>query len=128
MADRKRSQAAGAAEEQNAAGKNNPAPAGTSQETKETRKDAAGTGGNGQDAAKKDTGPVMYVGPTVTGFAIQNRVYTEIPEEAQGLITAHPELRNLFLPIREYPKANRMIREGTGYIYSAYLVALTLRR
>ena len=27
--------------------------------------------------------PVMYVGPTVNGIGIQNRVYTEIPKEAQ---------------------------------------------
>lgn len=74
------------------------------------------------------TGPLMYVGPTVTGFAIQNRVYTSIPVEAKEEVTSHPELRNLFLPVRDYPKANRMIREGTGYIYSAYLVALSLRR
>ena len=73
-------------------------------------------------------GPLMYVGPTVTGFAIQNRVYSEIPEEAKEKFTDHPELRNLFIPVRNYPKANRMIREGTGYIYSAYLVALSLRR
>ena len=26
--------------------------------------------------------PVMYVGPTVNGIGIQNRVYTEIPESA----------------------------------------------
>ena len=70
----------------------------------------------------------MYVGPTVTGLAIQNRVYTEIPEEAKAVFGDHPEVRNLFIPVRDYPKANRMIREQTGYIYSAFLTALELRR
>lgn len=83
---------------------------------------------NTKAAAKKLSGPLMYVGPTITGFAIQNRVYSGIPAEAEELIGTYPELRNLFLPVREYPKANRMLREGTGYIYSAYLTALTLRR
>ena len=83
-------------------------------------------------AAKKDqkvaAGPLMYVGPTVTGLAIQNRVYSEIPKEAEEAFTTNPELRNLFIPVREYPKANRMLRSGTGYIYSAFQVALGLRR
>ena len=72
--------------------------------------------------------PLMYVGPTVTGLAIQNRVYSDIPAEAREAFTDHPELRNLFIPIVEYPKANRMLRGQTGYIYSAFQAALSLRR
>ena len=72
--------------------------------------------------------PVMYVGPTLTGFAIQNRVYTEIPETAKAKFGGNPELANLFVEIRQYPKANRMLREKTGYIYSAYMKALELRK
>ena len=60
--------------------------------------------------------PVMYVGPTVNGIGIQNRVYTEIPKEAQVLFREAPELRNLFIPVRQYPLACRMIRERKGYI------------
>lgn len=98
----------------------------TPQETKEAaRKEQKPTPTR---VAQAVAGPLMYVGPTITGFAIQNRVYSEIPAEAEELIRDNPELRNLFLPVREYPKANRMIREGTGYIYGAYLTALTLRR
>ena len=94
-------------------------------EKKRTQKEPTPTAAR---AGNTVTGPLMYVGPTVTGFAIQNRVYSQIPEEAKEKFTDHPELRNLFLPVKDYPKANRMIREGTGYIYSAYLVALSLRR
>ena len=114
MAEKKRSQTAGTTEEQTAAGKKDSGAARTSQDTK------AG--------AKNISEPLMYVGPTVTGLAIQNRVYSEIPEEAKEKFTDHPQLRNLFIPVRDYPKANRMIREGTGYIYSAFLAALELRR
>ena len=99
--------------------------------TQEVGTQAAGaqTAAKTVQAVKADAaGPLMYVGPTVTGLAIQNRVYTKIPEDAGNLIKEHPELRNLFIPVRDYPKANRMIREGTGYIYSAYLAALELRR
>ncbi len=71
--------------------------------------------------------PVMYVGPTVNGIGIQNRVYTEIPKEAQVLFREAPELRNLFIPVRQYPLACRMIRERKGYIYSAFMRALDFK-
>ena len=70
----------------------------------------------------------MYVGPTIPGFAIQNRVYTDIPETAISKIKDIPELINLFVDIRDYPKASKMLREGAGYIHSAYLKALTLKK
>lgn len=78
-------------------------------------------------AGEKDTRK-MYVGPTVVDFAIQNRVYTDIPEAAKAKITDQPELGNLFIEILDYPKANKMLRERTGYIYSAYMKALELRK
>lgn len=71
--------------------------------------------------------PVMYVGPTVNGIGIQNRVYTEIPESAKELFQKAPELRNLFVPVREYPAACRMLRERRGYIYSAFMRALDFK-
>lgn len=71
--------------------------------------------------------PVMYVGPTVNGIGIQNRVYTEIPKEIQVLFREAPELRNLFIPVRQYPLACRMIRERKGYIYSAFMRALDFK-
>ena len=77
---------------------------------------------------KNKAEPMMYVGPTVQGIAIQNRVYTEIPQGAAEAIEKDPELRNLFVPILEYPKANRMIRERSGYICSAYIKALKLKK
>ena len=71
--------------------------------------------------------PLMYVGPTLAGVGIQNRVYTEIPAGAQDAFKELPELRNLFIRIEQYPDANRMLREKKGYIYSAFRKALTLK-
>ena len=65
-------------------------------------------------------GPWMYVGPTVPGIGIQNRVYTEIPADAAGRAKEVPEVALLFIPVKDYPMANRMLREGAGYIYDAY--------
>ena len=78
--------------------------------------------------AKKAASKKMYVGPTVTGFAIQNRVYTDIPDGAKEKLKEAPELGNLFIEVRDYPKANKMLRERTGYIFSAYVKALELRK
>lgn len=80
-------------------------------------------------AAKKsaEKEPVMYVGPTVNGIGIQNRVYTEIPGNVQELFQEAPELKNLFILVREYPTACRMLREHKGYIYSAFMRALDFK-
>lgn len=74
-------------------------------------------------AVKKSTGlkgPWMYVGPTVPGIGVQNRVYTEIPKEAEELSEKVKEIGLLFIPVKDYPMANRMLREGGGYLYDAY--------
>lgn len=71
--------------------------------------------------------PLMYVGPTIAGIGIQNRVYTDIPVGAQEAFKELPELRNLFIQINQYPDANKMLRERKGYIYSAFKKALTLK-
>lgn len=78
---------------------------------------------------KKRTGkePLMYVGPTVNGLGIQNRVYTEMPKTAEAVLEKTPELRNLFIPVIEYPGACRMLREKKGYIYSAFMKALSIK-
>lgn len=73
-------------------------------------------------------GPWMYVGPTVPGIGIQNRVYTEIPADAAGRAREVPEIGLLFIPVKDYPLANRMLREGAGYIHDAYCKAAQLRR
>jgi hypothetical protein len=71
--------------------------------------------------------PLMYVGPTVIGLGIQNRVYSEIPDGALELIKETPALRNLFIPIAEYPTANTMLRNSKGNIYSAFKMALKIK-
>lgn len=75
-------------------------------------------------AAEKKDEKKMYVGPTISGLGIQNRIYEEIPKEAKSVLKEYPELSNLFIAIEDYPKANRMLREKSGYIFSAYQKAL----
>lgn len=95
-------------------------------EKKETN--ATGTAKPRTSARKSaEKEPVMYVGPTVNGIGIQNRVYTEIPESAKELFQKAPELRNLFVPVLEYPASCRMLREHRGYIYSAFMRALDFK-
>lgn len=77
-------------------------------------------------AEKKE--PRMYVGPTVPGIGIQNRVYTEIPKEAQEQAEETPEIALLFVPVKDYPMANRMLRESAGYIYDAYCKAAEMKK
>lgn len=77
---------------------------------------------------KKEPKRYMYIGPTVPGIGIQNRVYTGIPQEVVALMNdGHPVIGDLFIQIRDYPAANRMIREKKGYLYNAYLAAEKIR-
>lgn len=70
----------------------------------------------------------MYVGPTVPGIGIQNRVYTDIPQEVVDLMNnGYPVIGDLFIQIRDFPTANRMIREQKGYLHNAYLAAEKIR-
>lgn len=70
----------------------------------------------------------MYVGPTIPGIGIQNRVYTDIPQEVVDLMNnGNPVIGDLFIQIRDYPAANRMLREKKGYLYNAYLAAEKIR-
>lgn len=62
----------------------------------------------------------MYVGPTLAGIGIQNRVYTQMPQEALSKAKEIPEIKLLFILVKDYPMANRMLRERTGYLYHAY--------
>ena len=66
---------------------------------------------------------VLYVGPTINGIAITGPVYSDIPDAAKEAKADVPMILNLFIPIREYGEAERMIREKRGYVYSAYAEA-----
>lgn len=79
------------------------------------------------EGKEKAPEPLMYVGPTVVGLGIQNRVYSEIPGGALELMKETPALRNLFIPIAEYPTANEMLRNSKGNIFSAYKMALKIK-
>ena len=87
--------------------------------TKDTAKKAA--------PVKKAQEPLMYVGPTIPGIATQNVVYTEIPAGAQAAFKNIPEMKNLFIPVLDYPLSDRMLREKKGYVFSAFNKALTLK-
>lgn len=77
---------------------------------------------------KKEPTRYMYVGPTVPGIGIQNRVYTGIPQEVVDLMDkGNRVIGDLFIQIRDYPAANRMLREQKGYLYNAYLAAEKIR-
>lgn len=71
--------------------------------------------------------PFMYVGPTIPGIAIQNRVYTAEPDSLIEAKEKVPEFTNLCIPVIQYANAEKMIRERKGYIYSAYVKALQYR-
>ena len=58
-----------------------------------------------------------------SGIAITGTVYTTIPEAAKAAKADSPMILNLFIPIKEYGEAERMIREKIGYVYSAYAEA-----
>jgi len=69
---------------------------------------------------KPENEPLMYVGPTIAGVAIQNRVYKGIPEGLKQAIEDMPEFGNLLLPVKDYAMAEEMIRTGKGFVASAY--------
>lgn len=71
--------------------------------------------------------PLMYVGPTIPGIAIQNTVYEPIPEAAREAAKGLPVFLDLFVPIRRYPDAERQIRDKTGRFYSAFIKAFALK-
>ncbi len=64
--------------------------------------------------------PLMYVGPTIPGVAIQNRVYNGLPEGLQEAMKEVPEFGNLLVPVADYPKAEAMLRTRKGFVASAY--------
>lgn len=103
----KKEEAAAAVREEQAAGR-------------ETTAESAKSAGKTQVKKPKAKGPLMYVGPSVSGIGIQNRVYTEIPEDAKEKAKEVPEINLLFIPVASYPTANQMLREKKGYIYSAF--------
>jgi hypothetical protein len=76
---------------------------------------------------EKPQEPLMYVGPTIPGVAIQNVVYTDIPEGAKNACKEVPQMRNLFLPVKQYPMAAQMLRERSGFVYVAYCDALNYK-
>lgn len=81
-----------------------------------------------KDAARAETGPLMYVGPNLIDLGLsQNCVYLAIPDNVREAFDEKPELRQLFIPIELYPTVNDQLREGAGFYYEAYQKALQMR-
>lgn len=69
----------------------------------------------------------MYVGPTVAKLEVTNNVvYTDYPAAFLKAAESAPKLKQLFIPIKSYPAAEKMIRDQSGYIWDAYQAALAL--
>lgn len=73
-------------------------------------------------AAPADT-RVMYVGPTAIGLGTRNCVYSEMPPQAKAAVEKAPILGRLFIPVRDYPAAERQIRQESGAIWDAWEAA-----
>ena len=73
---------------------------------------------------------VLYFGPTIPGVAIENTVYSEMPDIADA-IEACPELAQLFIPeslmVKLYPIAEQSLFKRTGAAYAAYQAALRFK-
>ncbi len=102
------------------AGKKNEAAEAVQTDTAVSNTAVKHTAGKAKKAKTALPGSRMYVGPTISGIGIQNRVYTAIPADAEEKAGQMPEIRHLFIPVKEYPIANKMLREKKGYIYSAF--------
>lgn len=80
-----------------------------------TRKQAGKT-----PPAKKTEEKLLYVGPSIYGVARTGSVYTGIPDGAQEARKDAPDIVHLFIPLSDYPKAEKMISTRSGYIGLAY--------
>lgn len=71
--------------------------------------------------------PKIYVGPSIPKLGVVNNVvYTNYPNEFREAAKTTPRIKQLFIKILSYPKAEQSIREQKGYIWEAYKVALEL--
>lgn len=72
------------------------------------------------DKKRKNTTKI-YVGPTIRGVADKNTIFLNgIPAGAERMINELPIFGNLFIPVVDAPKAQKMIKEKKGYAYTAY--------
>ena len=69
-------------------------------------------------------GPVMYVGPTITGLAVRNTVYDGVPASVNAAAKSRPYLRGLCVPIPALAEALHQIARKSGAAYNLYRRAL----
>ena len=67
---------------------------------------------------------VVYVGPTITGVATRNAVYTDLPENLSSAIQARPYLGGLCVPIPRLSGALEQLDRRLGSFYTLYTRAL----
>lgn len=71
---------------------------------------------------------LMYVGPTLTKYGvIQNVIYNGLPATAVEAMEKFPLFKALFIDPKNYPSAERNIREQTGYYWATYHAALNYK-
>lgn len=71
---------------------------------------------------------LMYIGPTLTKHGvIQNVIYEGLPTTAVEVMGKFPLFKALFIDPKDYPSAERSIREQTGHYWAAYLAALNYK-
>lgn len=67
---------------------------------------------------------LVYIGPTISGVAIRNAVYEELPMALTKAMQVRPYLSGLCVPIPKLPGAMDQIDRKQGGVYTLYQKAL----
>lgn len=65
-----------------------------------------------------------YVGPTITGVAIRNTIYSKTPEGLRQATEVAPYLAALCIPVRRLSEATAQIQAERGAFWRLYSTAL----
>ena len=72
------------------------------------------------EAENKAQEPLMYVGPTIPGIAIQNTVYEPVPEAAMEAAKGLPVFLDLFYSNHEISRCGTADQEGNRTIIQCF--------
>lgn len=68
-----------------------------------------------ENSKQKQTGPMVWCGPTIHGAAKQYDTFTDgIPKTLEDAITDHPPLAGLLVPLDAFPGAREALEGNTG--------------
>ena len=65
-----------------------------------------------------------YIGPTITGVAIRNTIYSAAPAGLLKAIEAAPYMRGLCIPVNRLAVATDQIRRRSGASWTLYAMAV----